>query len=89
MHKQSNSSKADLTQASSLLANKPNISTEIYEEVKQINFAKFLKSLKIRVELIKIDIEGYEIELIKHLLDQNSLKNVKNLFETHEQKLKN
>ena len=89
MHKQSNSSKADLTQASSLLANKPNISTEIYEEVKQINFAKFLKSLKIRVELIKIDIEGYEIELINHLLDQNSLKNVKKIYlETHEQKIK-
>ena len=89
MHKQSNSSKADLTQASSLLENKPNISTEIYEEVKQINFAKFLKSLKIRVELIKIDIEGYEIELINHLLDQNSLENVKKIYlETHEQKIK-
>ena len=89
MHQQSNSSRADLTQASSLLSNKPNISTEIYEEVKQINFAKFLKSLKIKVELIKIDIEGYEIELINHLLDQNSLENVKKIYlETHEQKIK-
>ncbi len=89
LHKQSNSSRVDLTQASSLLAKKPNISTEIYEEVKQINFAKFLKSLKIKVELIKIDIEGYEIELINHLLDQNSLDNVKKIYlETHEEKIK-
>lgn len=89
MHKQTNSSKEDLTQASSLLAKKPNISTEIYKEVKQIDFAEFLKALKIKVELIKIDIEGYEIELINHLLDQNSLENVKKIYlETHEEKIK-
>ena len=71
------------------LSKKPNISTKIYEEVKQINFAKFLKSLKIKVELIKIDIEGYEIELINHLLDHNSLDNVKKIYlETHEEKIK-
>ena len=89
MHKKTNSSKEDLTQASSLLTKKPNISKEIYEDVKQIDFAEFLKSLKIKVELIKIDIEGYEIELINHLLDQNSLQYVKKIYlETHEEKIK-
>jgi len=87
MHKQSKLSTEDLTQASSLLHEKPNISTGIFEEVQEIDFAEYLKSLQRKVELIKIDIEGYEIQLINHLLDNDSLDNVKKIYlETHEKK---
>jgi len=87
MHKESRLSIEDLTQASSLLSEKPNISSGIFEEVQEIDFAEYLKSLKSKVELIKIDIEGYEIQLINHLLDKGSLDNVKKIYlETHEKK---
>ena len=87
LHKESNSKKDDLTQASSLLRNKPNVSNELFEEIQEIDFAEFLKSLNTYIELIKIDIEGYEIELLNHLLDKRLLNTIHNIYvETHERK---
>ena len=87
LHSDTNKSNENLTQSSSLLINKPNVSKDIYEEIKQIDFAEFLKSLKSPVEIIKIDIEGFEIELINHLIDEKVLENVNKIYvETHERK---
>ena len=87
LHKDYNISEDDLTQASSLNLNKENISRYNYEIVKEINFSKFLSSLNRKIEIIKIDIEGYEIKLINHLLDNDILKNISKIYlETHENK---
>lgn len=87
LHKDARRSGNDLSQASSLLNNKPNVSRDNYEIVEEIDFAGFLKSLNEPVELIKIDIEGYEIQLINHLLDEDSIRNVGCVYvETHERK---
>ena len=78
-----------VTQSSSLLDDKPNVSSEMFEIVSEIDFSEFLKSFNTPIELIKIDIEGYEIQLINHLLNTNSLENVKMIYvETHERKFK-
>jgi len=75
------------TQASSLKADKPNVLQENYEEVYEIDFAEYIVKLGRPIELIKIDIEGYEIELLNHLLDKKSLSNVGRVYvETHERK---
>lgn len=88
LHKDVEKTKADLTQASSLLVDKPNVSAKLYEEVKEIDFSNFLQSINRTVELIKIDIEGYEIELINHLLDNKALGNVNKIYvETHDRKI--
>ena len=87
LHKDSASTDDDLSQASSLLRNKPNVSTKFFEEIQEIDFAEFLNSLKAPIELIKIDIEGFEIDLINYLLDKNALDRVKKIYvETHERK---
>tara|TARA_B100000989_G_scaffold231451_1_gene178259 strand:+ start:1982 stop:2653 length:672 start_codon:yes stop_codon:yes gene_type:complete len=87
LHKDYNNSEDDLTQASSLNFNKENISQYNYEIVKEINFSKFLSSLNRKIEIIKIDIEGYEIKLINHLLDNGILNNIGKIYlETHENK---
>jgi len=87
LHKNTNKTKEDLTQASSMLPNKTNVSYDNFEFVNEIDFAEFLKSLNEPVELIKIDIEGYEIQLINHLLDKNAIRNVGFFYvETHERK---
>lgn len=87
LHKDSVNTINDLSQASSLLENKPNVSRDNYEIVEEIDFAVFLKSLNEPVELIKMDIEGYEIQLINHLLDQDAVRNVCFFYvETHERK---
>ena len=87
LHKNTNLDGHDYSQASSMNVNKPNISSEIYEEIQEIDFADYLKNLDYPVALIKVDIEGYEIELINHLLDNDALENVSMLYlETHERK---
>lgn len=87
LHRDSEKQNTDLTQASSLLSEKPNVSPEIFNTVKVIDFSEYLTSLDKPIELLKIDIEGYEIELINHLLDKNSLSKVNKVYlETHEKK---
>lgn len=87
LHKDSNLVSQDLSESSSLLNSKLNVSDEFFEEIQEIDFAEYLRNLNTRIEIIKIDIEGYEIELINHLLDNRSLENVEKIYvETHEEK---
>ena len=87
IHKDTNTTDKDLTQASSLLSAKPNVSVDNFELVNAIDFAEYLKSLDEPVELVKMDIEGYEIQLLNHLLDKDAIRNVNHFFiETHERK---
>jgi FkbM family methyltransferase len=70
---------------SSLLQNKPNVSNSSYE-VEVVDFALFLSSFK-AIKMIKIDIEGYEVELIPHLINNLNLNHIEYIFvETHEKK---
>jgi len=71
------------SQASSLKSSKPNVSKENIEIVEELQFSEFLNNFE-NIDLIKIDIEGYEVDLLNQLLDEGSLKNVKKIFvETH------
>ena len=41
-----------------------------------------------KIKFIKIDIEGYEVELLNHLIDSKDLQNIDYIFvETHEKKI--
>ena len=86
-HKNTKTSNNDLTQASSLLKNKPNVSEDLFETVDTIDFAKYIFSLNTQIELMKIDIEGYEIELINHLISTGAINKINIIYcETHEKK---
>jgi FkbM family methyltransferase len=70
---------------SSLYHNKPNVSRVSYE-VEVQDFASYLNGFE-AIKIIKIDIEGYEVELVPHLIASSSLENVEYVFvETHEKK---
>ena len=85
LHRDTFTEEMDLSQSSSLKSDKPNVSPDLYQEVVEIDFAEYLSGIKKQIELIKIDIEGYEIELINHLIDTKSLHNVSKVYvETHE-----
>ena len=87
LHKNTNDTDDDFTQASSLLSSKPNVSADNFQLVNEIDFSQYLKSLGEQVQLIKMDIEGYEIELLNHLLDKDAIGNVNRFYvETHERK---
>lgn len=87
LHPEQGKAEGDYSQSSSLMGEKPNVSKDNFEEIEEIDFARFLIGLDRDVELIKIDIEGYEIALVNHLLDTNALGRVGKVYvETHERK---
>lgn len=73
------------TQSSSLHIEKPNVSDDVFQVIEEIDFADFLKSLNCYVDIIKVDIEGYEIPLVNHMLDTCDFDRIGKIFvETHE-----
>ena len=58
-------------------------------EVRQINFISYLENLDEDIGILKIDIEGAEVELLEALFDRpDILKRVHHIFaETHERRI--
>ena len=56
--------------SSSLLADKPNVDTDAFEEVNVVDLADFIEVLDAPVALLKIDIEGMELAVLDRLLDR-------------------
>jgi FkbM family methyltransferase len=70
---------------SSLMDSKPNVANDFIVS-EAVNFSEFLTKFP-RIRILKIDIEGYEVELVPHLIRMRALKNVEHVFvETHEKK---
>ena len=75
--------------SSSVIASKRNVSEEKAIEVRQINFISYLENLDEDIGILKIDIEGAEVELLEALFDRpDILKRVHHIFaETHETRI--
>ena len=88
LHKDTHVKNGDFSQGSSLVAEKSNVSTENVMFVTEIDFVEFLNKQMQPIDVIKIDIEGYEIELINHMLDHLDFSEIKKVFvETHERQI--
>ena len=73
---------------SSLLDFKGNVLTDQAMDVDVVDLSRFLDELGSEVEVLKIDIEGAEIEAVNRLLDTGSYRQAKQiLVETHERKI--
>lgn len=76
------------TQGSSIIEEKNNLSTE-FIEVPVINFSEFISKNNLHITLMKMDIEGAEVEVMNHLIDTGAILNFESIFiETHERKIK-
>src|SRR6056297_1379581 len=76
------------SQSASLLAGKRNIDTASAVEVRVIDFMTFLEALDGRIAVIKMDIEGAEVELLEALLDHPAIARIDHIFvETHESRI--
>ncbi len=74
--------------APSLVATKHNLDPGRSVEVTAIDLADFIEAFPGRVRLLKIDVEGYEVVLLDHLIDRGVLRQVDHVFcETHELKV--
>ena len=76
-HKEAEHNELLFSVSSSLLANKPNVDNNHFYEVEVINFIDFVDSLDQNVEILKVDIEGAEVELINAILDSGLYKKIK------------
>lgn len=73
----------------SLIEKKTNVLRDDYEEVEAIDLSEFIFNLNQNINLIKMDVEGAEVELINHIIDTGAIDKVNYLIcETHEKKNK-
>jgi len=75
------------SKSASLLENKPNVSSNNFSYIRTMDLASFVMEFPSKIYLMKMDIEGYEVEVIPHLVATGALDNIEYCFvETHEDK---
>ena len=74
------------SEASSVIASKGDVAERNAVVVRQIDFIRYLEDLDKEIGILKIDIEGAEVDLLEALFDKSDLmKRVNHIFaETHE-----
>ena len=81
-----NDDKLFYSEHNSLVKEKNNVGNS-FITVNVIDFAEWVKKFK-KIKFIKIDIEGYEINLINHLIDEKAIDRIDYIFlETHEKRI--
>lgn len=77
------------SQSSSVVSDKFNISLEDYFEVPQVDVIAFMRGLDQDIGVLKVDIEGAEVDLFEKLFDEPELlSRIHYIFaETHEKKI--
>ena len=85
-HARFDSDPALYSEASSVIAEKRNLTEEDAVEVRQIDFIRYIEGLDEEIGVLKIDIEGAEVDLLESLLERpDILARIDNIFaETHE-----
>ena len=87
LHENSNDDPIKLSTASTLLSEKNNIDGQNYHEVSLIDIAKFIKGIDRNIRLLKMDIEGAEVDIIPHLIETKTIDKIENLLiELHDNK---
>ena len=72
---------------SSIVKDKGNVNKHDYIDVEMVDLCKFLKFFEREVKVLKIDIEGAEVDLLNDLMDEDLLRKIPYVFvETHEKK---
>ncbi len=87
LHKEAASDQVAFSQGSSVLKTKLNVNPDDYREVDVIDLAAFVKSIGQRINLLKMDIEGFEVEVIPNLIQSGAIDLIDLCFvELHERK---
>lgn len=76
-------------ESSSMFSNKVNVTTDGAVDIVQVNFIRYLKELDCDIGVLKIDIEGAEVDLLEGLMANHDLLNrIRYIFaETHETRI--
>jgi FkbM family methyltransferase len=85
---QQQSGNSAFTVSSSIIQDKKNINTENSIEIETVDLDSFITNLDRKVDILKMDVEGAEIEILKKLIKNETYKNIGLiLVETHETKI--
>lgn len=78
------------TQRSSIVASKTNVTLDHFVDVPKVDFVQFTLSLDKPVSLVKMDIEGAEVSILKAVFERRLHRQIKKMFvETHEKQIPN
>lgn len=87
-HKESFENEASFTVGSSIIADKINVSTEKAQTIEVIDLVTFIQEQGRKIDLIKLDVEGAEIEILKKIISTGSYHLFDRMYvETHETKI--
>lgn len=88
LHEMADADQVAWSTGSSLMSSKSNVRNDKYITVKVIDLIEFIENIKNRVKVLKIDIEGAEVEILEHIIRRNLYKKIDyTIVETHEDKL--
>jgi FkbM family methyltransferase len=85
---QQQNSNSAFTVSSSIIQHKVNINTDNSIEIETVDLDSFIAKLDRKVDILKMDVEGAEIEILKKMIKNGTYKNIGLLLvETHETKI--
>jgi FkbM family methyltransferase len=86
LHQQRDEDPVFMSTGSSLLSSKTNVDPQNFVEVELVRLSEFILQFN-RVALMKMDIEGHEIEVLNDLIDTDAISRVQRSFvELHDRK---
>ena len=87
-HKESTGSETSYTTGSSIMAEKNNICVTKGQSIEVLDLVEFMKEQKQKIDLVKLDVEGAEIEILHHIIDKEGWLLFDRMYvETHETKI--
>ncbi len=87
-HTEQNEKEAAFTVSSSIVSTKQNVDVAKQQVIQVVDLSEFIKALGKRVTLIKLDVEGAEIEILKKIIATGTYKLFDAMYvETHETKI--
>lgn len=89
LHKWSGEDPLHWSTGSSLIEGKSNVSKENYATVEGVALGPFIRKIGGKVALLKMDVEGAEVEILNHLLDEGLHRAIDRAFvEVHDRKVR-
>ena len=88
MHEHSDEDEVKWSVGSSLINTKGNVLKEKFKLVEIIDLSVFIEKLRAPIKLLKLDVEGVEVEILNQLIDKGLHKSIEMiLVETHDHKM--
>lgn len=87
-HENSDQGEVEWSEGSSLLSFKGNVLKSKHMDVEVTDLCEFIASLRHRVRILKMDVEGFECTILKNMIDTNTITTIDHIFvEMHDHKI--